>query len=221
MASPVTHTLPSLRIRFADDKVRAAEADLAGIRNGLPRAISGAINKLLKKTRTRTTQELANIVTVAPNNIRRRITKVDSTVKTLRGAVHIQLRQIALINFKFKEKRRKKKWGTAASGTGVEVQIFKNGPAQRFPHAFVAKGRRDQKGGGGNRHIFERVRSAAGKRVARFPIVSLKGVSMMKVFESRPDAQRRVRDYIDAETPKELDSQVNYLLKRRKVPTNA
>jgi hypothetical protein len=52
MASTRTGTLPSLQIRFTEASMRQAEADLAGVRNGMPRAISGAINKVVGKGKT-------------------------------------------------------------------------------------------------------------------------------------------------------------------------
>src|SRR5688572_16979853 len=119
--------IPQLRIAFDPAQTRRAGDELASVRNGLPRAINGAINRLLPKVRTQTTRELAGHVTAKPNNIRNRIFTRKSTVATLSGSVNIQRRAIALINFKHKERRKKKGWGTAKSGTGVEVQIYKNG----------------------------------------------------------------------------------------------
>jgi hypothetical protein len=221
MAEPVIRVGPSMRISFDEGKLRKAEQELAGIRNGMARAISGAINKTLRSTKTQTANELYALLTAKRGNILRRIFNTPSSPQTLRGSTNIQLRQIALVNFKHKEKRKKKKWGTAKSGTGVVVQIYKNGPGQRFPHAFIATGRRDQADGAGNKHIFQRVSNAAGKRVARFPLVSLKGVSLMKEFEKRPDMRRRVQDHVAARMDKELDSQVDFLLKRPKAFRNA
>lgn len=214
MASPVTRTIPSLRVSFDEGTLRRGERELAGIKNGMARAISGAINKVIPKVRTRTTRELADVLTAKPNNIRNRITTTKATPQKLRGSANILLRQIALINFKHREKRKKRGWGTTASGTGVEVQIYKQGGAQRFPHAFIAKGKRSKKGDEGNRHIFQRVSNSAGRRVKRFPLVSLKGISLMKEFEKRADMQARVQEFIAGETTKDFNSQVNRLLKR-------
>lgn len=221
MAATTVQVIPQLRIAFTAESMARAQADLAGVRNGMPRAVAGAINKLLPKTRTRVTRELGSVVTAKPNNIRSRI-KVSSraTPQRLSGSVDILLRQIAAINFQHKEKRKKKGWGTKASGTGVEVKFLKNGPSLHLPHAFVATGKRDQAGGLGNRHIFQRVSGASGKLVARFPIVSIRGLSLMKVFEADVGMQRRVRDYIDGEASKELESQVNRLLKRPRATPN-
>lgn len=210
-----TTTIPGLRVTFEPDALRRADEDLKGVTNGLPRAQAGAINKVLPRIRTVVTNELGGVLTAKRNNILGRVRiGHKATPQKLSGSIHIQLRQIALINFKHKEKRRKRGWGTRASGSGVTVQIYKNGAAQTFPHAFIATGRRDQSGGGGNRHIFQRVSNAAGRRVARFPVVSLKGVSLMKEYQKRPDMQARVNDRIGLETTKQLESQTDRLLKR-------
>jgi hypothetical protein len=142
--------------------------------------------------------------------------------------VNILLRQIALINFRHKEKRKKRGWGTKKSGTGVEVQIYKSGQTVRFPHAFIATGKRDQSGGGGNRHIFQRASRGGGSAfnagaslVPRFPLNSLKGISLMREFQKSPEMQARVKNRIATEMDKELASQVNRLLNRRRTAATA
>jgi hypothetical protein len=42
-------------------------------------------------------------------------------------------------------------------------------------------------------------------------------VSLMTEFENRPDMRKRVQDFIAARMDKELDSQVNRFLNRKKV----
>jgi hypothetical protein len=219
VAATQTSIIPSLRIRVTPEQQQKLTDELDGVRDGARKAINGAINKLLPRVRTRVTNELGDLLTAKKNNIRNRITVRKSTAATLSGSVNILLRQIALVNFKNKDTRTKaarKKFGSKGSGRGVDVQIYKAGPTINFPHAFVATGKRDQAGGVGNKHIFQRVSNAAGRMAPRFPIVSLKGISLMKEFERRPDMQRRIQDFIADDLPRQLDSQVNRLLKRPK-----
>src|SRR5687768_5316121 len=98
---PRPSPIPSLRVSFDEGTMRRASEDLAGIKNGMRRAVSGAINKVVPKVRTRVTRELGAVLTVKPNNIRNRITTTKATPQKLSGSANILLRQIALVNFKY------------------------------------------------------------------------------------------------------------------------
>jgi hypothetical protein len=218
MASNTTRSPAALRVRFSEASMRQAEADLVGVANGMPKAIAGAINKVLGKAKTSTVNELTNLLTAKRGNIlgRVKIHRQDrATPQKLDGRVSILQRRIGLVNFKHTEKRKKRGWGTKKSGTGVTVQIYKSGGTLSNPNAFLAVGKKDQAGGKGNKHIFER-EGRFGPRPARFPIIRLNGVSLMTEFENRKDMQGRVRARIATEMDKELASQVNRLLGRPK-----
>jgi hypothetical protein len=210
MAGP--NLIPSLRISFSEAKMRKAQAELAGIRGGVPRAISGAINKTVAKGRTLVTDELFALLTLKRKDIRGSITSRNAKPTRLQGHIKIHERPVPLAWFKVKENRKKRGWGTKASGTGVEVQIYKTGTARKFPHAFLIA----SKLGRGGKRVTERQMSGS-YRVPRQPLMFPAGVSLRMEYVKRPDIQAKVKSLLDADLDRQLDSQVNRLLNRKKV----
>jgi hypothetical protein len=203
----------SINQRQIDELAR----ELTGIKNGVPKAISGAINKLLPKGRTEVVNGLADVLTAKKSAIRRmpsgkeRITIVRSSPTTLEGRIKVLTRKIGLVNFKH----------AVSKTAGVTFQIYKGGGAVRLRHAFRAVGRN------ANKHIFQRQRRGIGKGtaggfslnpnrgfVARLPIESMQGPSLLTVYRNHPGLHTRVEKRIADELQKELDSQVSRLLKR-------
>jgi hypothetical protein len=202
-------------------------SELTGFKNGVGRVVSGAINKLLPKGRTEVVNSLVSILAVKRSAIthfplsdadgpgakkRERISLVKANPTKLEGKITVLTRRIGLINFEVKEKRKKRgrKYGTSLPGEGVTVRVYRGGPQQHFPHSFIAYGAHN------NRHIFLR-RHAGGKvgtRAGRFPLDRRQGPSLLTVYKNHPEIDTRVQDRLDHELQKELDSQLNRILKR-------
>lgn len=201
-------------------------SELTGFRNGVGRVVSGAINKLLPKGRTEVVDGLVSVLNIKrsaalyfpkddedPKAKRReRISLVKSTPTKLEGKITVLTRPIGLINFNPKEKRKKKrrKYGTSLPGEGVTVQVYRGGGTQHFKHSFIAVGANN------NRHIF--VRRYAGGKVGtyrgQYPLDRRQGPSLLTVYKKHPEIDTRVQDRLDADLQKELDSQLNRILKR-------
>lgn len=207
----------AVTVKFDERQVERARVELAGISNGLSKALAGAINKVLTKGRTEVVRGLSETLAVKPSRIRQtpggteRISIRRAMPSKLEGFIKILARPIGLINFKIKEKRKKKgrKYGAVYPGEGIFGQVYKSGPAFRLKHAFIAKGR------SGNVHVFQRTRKGS-KYVARQPIEALKGPSLLTVYREHPELHERTERRIADELAKELDSQINRFLKRSK-----
>ena len=208
----------AVEVRFDERQLERARVELAGISNGLNKALAGAINKVLTKGRTEVVRGLSETLTAKPSRIRKtpggteRITLRKASADRLEGLIKILARPIGLINFKLKEVRKKRKgrkYGTSYPGEGVFGQIYKSGQPFRLKHAFKAIGR------GGNLHIFQRVKKG-GKYTPRQPIEALKGPSLLTVYREHPELHAQVEKRITEELGKELDSQIDRFLKRSK-----
>lgn len=212
-----------ISVKFDPRQVERARVELAGISNGLNKALSGAINKVLTKGRTEAVNGLASVLNISKRNIRysrwtdkkgereERVYLIKSAPDKLEGFIRILARPLGLINYKFKEVRKKRKgrkYGTSYPGEGIFASVYKGKPF-RLKHAFVAMGKQ------GIEHIFER-RKAGGRYAARTPIKSVKGPSLLTVYREHPELHAQVEKRITEELGKELDSQIDRFLKRSK-----
>lgn len=207
----------AVSVKFDSRQVERARVELAGISNGLNKALSGAINKVLTKGRTEVVRGLTEVLDIKPSAVRKtpggkeRISIQRANPGKLEGFIRILSRPIGLINFKIKEKRKKKrrKWGASYPGEGIFGKVYKAGPAIRLKHAFIATG------ASGNKHVFQRSKVGGGYS-KRHPIESLKGPSLLTVYRENPELHQRTENRIQEELAKELDSQINRFLKRSK-----
>lgn len=208
----------AVTVTVSQRQIDQLQRELVGIANGVPRAITGSINKVLGKARTEVVAGLMETLAIKKKDVLRtpsgteRITVVKASKDRLEGLVRVMGRPIGLVNFQHKDLRKRRKnrrYGQSFPGEGVRVQIYRNQPPTLLRHVFKTTGR------GGNVHLFQRT-MRGGKPSPRLPIERLTGPSLLTVVRKNPQISTRVQDRIDSELQKELDSQVNRLLKRRK-----
>jgi hypothetical protein len=213
----------ALEIVVSEAQYKQLRSELAAIPGGVNRAIVGAINKTLPQGRTLIVRRLHGILAIkSQGNIRRRTTIIRASMGRKQGVVRILARPIALTNFNVKDTRiRSEKRDKATgkllfqrlrkkAGSGVTAQIYRGGAIEKFPYAFIADGR------SGNRHVFER-QYRGDKRVARLPIFSRKGVSLLSVFEDEPGLERELTEKVADVFAVQLRSQIDRLLNRRRI----
>lgn len=198
--------IPAIEIKVSSAQMLKLETELKDIKDGVPRAIMSAINKTVSQGRTVAVRELANVLTVKTGNIRARTSVLKATRKKLFGSVTILGRRIGLINFKVKDTGKGK--GRGRTGKGVIAQAYKNSPPERFPKAFIAMGKEN------NKHVFER-RRKDGKLAPRLPIFSRKGLSLLDVYKQTPSIQNATETKIKAIFGEKLKSATDWLLNRK------
>lgn len=201
-------------IQISEAQRKALADSLAGVANGVAIAVTSAVNRTLRTGRTilrRRIQQIVNIKTAYFND--RAVSIMQATRSTQQGYLKISRNQIPLIQF-----------GARAGKTGVSVEI-KKGMRERHPHWFKAKM------ASGHEGIFKRfgpkVPMTSGYyapsgphnrsgRVLRQRITEIKGPSILGVYQNAPAAAAEVLSDIGTELQKNLDSQVDRLLQRKK-----
>lgn len=216
---------PAITIRPDPAQIVKVANELRDIKNGVARAMAPAINKTLGKAQTTLITGLTDLLTAKRGNIvgkgaTKRIRIIKATPDHLTGRIQILQRPIGLINFQVKDTRGKKRgFNKKGSGGGVIAQLRKDEPPIVLPNAFIAVGLSD------NKHVFARfgVKRRQGKahfapnvgRLAQ-PIRSFKGLSLHEVWKDSPRLRGQVQGRIDSEFPKDVSSQVDRLLQRKK-----
>lgn len=198
-----------IRIRIEPDsgQVQGIAELLEGIPSGMQRATILAINDTLRNGKTVIVKGLGELLTLKQAEIRKRIRLALATSKNQRGWIILQHLRYALKRFKHKEVRKKKGWGTAASGEGVFVQIEKSGPPIRFAHAFLAK--TALRGFG----LFQRTTLGPGSD--RNKLTTPQAYDIRPIFWNSPELGQRLVDRMRSQFLKNLASKAEFLLSRK------
>jgi hypothetical protein len=202
----VARTGAQVSVTLDDRALEIAARELAGVSNGFNRAIVGAINKSVPKGRTIVIEGLMEKLAVKKRiTVAGRVRAVKASLaagaEAAVGYIKVAARAISLTSFQHRDTRDKKH----NAGQGVFVRQFKDQPETQYPRAFKATGE------GGAKQIFERVPGAK-----RYPLVARKGVSLLDVYRGQPQLRQEATAKIGQELRKDLFSQIDRLLKRRK-----
>jgi hypothetical protein len=210
--------------------------ELGEMPGAVDRAVVSAVNKTLSQGRTIIVDRLFALLNVKRGEIRKRVT-VPHNGKATRdkpeGKIKIGKSRMGLINFGAKDTRTRKgkgAFGTAAAGRGVDVQVYRQGESANFPRAFIARYR-------GKATVLQRkqgtVLKPTGQKtsygtdikqrvqldslVGRFPIIPLVGPSPAEAFAKHPQIETEARAKIGSILREQCLSQIDRLLKRRKI----
>jgi hypothetical protein len=177
-----------------DRSVDRAVRMLDGIKNGAQKAVSGAINDVMKGARTQIKREVAKEVKIKVGVVAKSIKIVRATPKNLTSTlIGDSTRRPNLTRFGAKQTKK-----------GVTYRIKKSGKRQRIDSAFIVKR------GGKFGTAFKR----QGK--TRLPIVSLKGPSINAVIlKNRIDQEATFG--IAKKLPKRIEARVSLLIVREGV----
>jgi hypothetical protein len=186
-------------VQIDDSQLRQVDAMLREIRNGTNKAISGAINDVLPKMKTRTIKEIRGKVVIKRKDVAPYIFTDKSNVKKLSGQLRVNAASRIPLKFFSPKQVGKRAFGsrkrTKGGNAGVTYRISKDGKRPLLPGGFIGPG-----GWVGKRKGRER-------KPVRFPA----GVSAYGVF-----LKGLVRDKELAIAPgdlaKALDRRVNFLL---------
>jgi hypothetical protein len=188
MAEPFLVTLEGLE---------PALAQLAGIKNGVPRAVTRALNRTIESAATLTRRELARVTGLTQKRIKPTVVVERATFDQLVAAIRMRPadRPFSLVHFKRLVSVRRGKYGRYPVARGsVHVEIS--------PHAFVAKMRSGRTG------VFQR----AGR--ARLPIEQQVGPQLTDVMREA-GIETAVRAKIAATIGPTLQHEIAFLVRQR------
>jgi hypothetical protein len=182
---------------------RAELADvLAGVKNGAAKASAAAINRTLTTGRSRIVRRVRAEVNIKAKDAREAVRIRKATAAgTPEGFIVLSKRPIPLYDFGAKPGKR-----------GVSVKVRKRAGREVLRGTFVAAMRSGHKG------VFERklVGGPGGRRVGRLPIVERHGPSLLGVFTGAPGVAAEELAAIGDVLQKNLASQVDRLLGRKR-----
>ncbi len=182
-----------VEIKLDKKKLREIEIMLRGVKNGMPRVVSGAINKTAAPAKTQISREIRQEIAVKAKDVKKSIILKKASYTKWAALISISRRRLPVIVFGAKQNKK-----------GVSYRIQKTGGRKRIGSAFIATMK------SGHTGVFKR------KGAARLPIVQLRGPSLGEVFDKNVSLVQR----ITTEAYKRLDhniyDQLNYVLSRRK-----
>jgi hypothetical protein len=189
-----------LSVRFDPRQIAEVQRELAEIADGMPRAMAGAINKVVPKTRTRLIRSVTEILNLRANTVRDRTRIRKASPASLTGYIDITKKKVSLADFHATQNKR-----------GVKVRIYKDRNAEQLDHYFINRGRQS-----GEEMVLSRKSSGSGL-VPRYPIRKRYGQSVYGLLQQR---QRVIKDELEVtkeELAIQLNSQVDRLLQRRRI----
>lgn len=219
-----------LTVEFDEAEVKAVVDQLRSVPRGADIALSTAINKTLSTERTAIARRLASTMTAKKSSIDKRLRVRKATRDRLSGRINIRGDiGVSLIGF-----------GAKQTKTGVTAKVF--GKRADYPGAFIARGVNTSNDMGpleaGNKLVFERFGEKRamkmgrygpgsifgtyqsgpnkGKRILRQPLHVLYGPSVAETFRKTPGMQDAALTDINANFRKNVASQVDWLLNRKK-----
>jgi hypothetical protein len=182
--------MAGLGISLTADRLAQLDRDLVAIKNGVPMAISGAINETLAETRTAMSRGITEKVAIKARDIKPHLAVIRSTPKTLAGT--LKLSESSRIRLKY--------FGARQTKQGVTYRISRDGGRKMIRSAF---GPNTPRLGG---QVFRR----AGK--TRLPLIGpMKGPSPWGVVVKSGMDKTAAID-AQAALEKNLGQRVNYLV---------
>lgn len=200
-------------------QMRDLQETLAGVRNGIPRVISGAQNKTIKTGESRIVKDLAKMINLPQGSpsAQRRDLKRGTSQKFIRDYISVKKsnQETLLAEIRFKRKGIPLfAYKPIQKKAGVSVKPRKDKPRQVLKNTFIATM------GSGHRGIFERRRlgsKSSGPRHGRLPVDERYGPTILGVYEGSPGLAAALEAEIHTIYDKNLASQVDRVLQRRKL----
>lgn len=173
--------------------------DLAGFKNGFPKVVTAAINRTLLTGRSIVVKRLAKELRLTQKEIRAVTSIRKANYQKLSGSVHVTKNAIPLMQFKPKQTR-----------AGVTVSVRRGKPRELLRGTFIATMKN------GHVDVFERERLGGGKRAGRLKIKKRFGPTPAGILLNAPGVIQDVMGEVGPVFQKNLRSQTDRLLDRRK-----
>lgn len=173
---------------------------LDGIKNGAGKAVSGAMNDLMKTARTQLARQVTQRVVLPYGRVLDQVKITRATPELLLASLKVDdKRRPGLMNYGAKATKRR----------GVTYRISKTGGRKRIPDAFIARGK--AKGATNNDGMALRVFKRAGRK--RKPLIDIKGPSLNAVI-TKNEIDQTAAEVLRRELPRRVDARVNLLIER-------
>lgn len=179
-----------LEIRFDDDKLKKFQRELKDIPRALPKVMSRGLNRTATSARTEISRSLAKRIGLKIKDVRNKLVLQRASYSRWRSAVKIGGKKFGLIKF-----------GARQTKKGVTYKWKRRRVLIR--HAFITTMPT------GHRGVFMR------KSAARLPIKEMMGPSLSQVYTGAQDEVKRIQAEFSAKLTKNINDQVNLILKRR------
>jgi hypothetical protein len=184
---------------------RQVEIALAGVRNGLPRVLTRAINRSATTVRTRASRAVAEDIGVPVRTVNESMVLQRATPQRLRAVITITGRRIPLIDLRARGPE-------PSRGRGRGVSYALGGTRRRIQSAFIATMR------SGHRGVFKRIGTSARKSPrgwsSNLPIVELKGPSIPRVAAKRAILEA-IKAVGEMALLKNIQHEVRFLMSRQ------
>lgn len=195
-----------LVLRINPETMEELQETLASVPNGANRAMAAAINRTLGTGITRIKRRLAGILNLPSNTILHTMRTERATPQNLEGHIVFSRKAMSLLDFDAT--------GGGKNDTGIDVMVFK-GKAEHHDHWFISNTKR------GQQFVFDRAKGGGGSsgRVPRGPTKGKFGPTVVGVVANHPGTLDDINDQdLSPILKKNLESQVDRLLERRKGP---
>lgn len=204
-----------VNIGFATAALKQAQDDLREIPNGLPRAMSGAINKTLPKLRTLLIGDVREQIDIKAGDVRDRMRIERASPSKLSGAVVIDRKAIPLIDFKARQGKK----GVTVSVRKGQRELLRGTFIATMKSGHVGVFERKSRVPGSNvkpRRLIIRDEHGRRKQTSELPIQERFGPTPLAVIERTPGLLEKRVDATQEDLSVQLASQVDRLLSRRK-----
>lgn len=200
------------------DTLDLVTQSLAGVKNGVRKALAGAINDTLAKAKTASAKGIAASVNLKSAEIKKGLRVVKASWDVLSGLLVVSGKRLRLVAFGARQNRK-----------GVTYLISKQEGRKLLPHAFITDvvGARSREEIGFSNRGRIKAQVLSGDAIsthtgvyvrrgkARLPISERYGVSVVGAFEGAPDLVAQVLKDSEADLDKRVRSKVEYLLDRQ------
>jgi hypothetical protein len=173
--------------------------ELAAMPKRIPQAMASAINKTMARLRTVIADGIKDATTLKRGRILKGTNLYKASPQKLSARVTFKGRQIGAIQFK----------NSVSKKRGVKVTFMRGDSPVHFRHGFKGVGK------SGNEHLFLRARKG-GKPVPRLPIENIYGPNLGTIYAKNPHIEANANKLANEIIRKELESQVNRFLGRKK-----
>ena len=184
-----------MRIEIDKDQLAEVKAATRHIKNGFRTAVGRSIKKTLSTMKTNASQEIRKDLAVKASIVAKELKVYTAAYRYMQGKFVDVSYPLGLIHF-----------GAKQNKTGVSVKVKKAVRRTTVKHAFIARGRND------NRQVFWRERQG-GKMVPRLPIEKLTGPRIADIL-ANPKVFDVVMKNADAALAANLDHETEYLISR-------
>lgn len=188
-----------LKVTFDKRALASIQRRMKAVPQKIPVVMSRALNKTMTTAKTAAAREIASEVAIKVTTAKKSMTITKATRFAWVTTAILSGRRIPLIEFAAKQTKKK----------GVSYKIKKGGKRERRPRAFIRTMRSGHKG------VFRRKpRFSRAGLFPRLPIQELRGPSVKEVFSKTAGLIAGVMEKARVTLKKEIERQVNLILKR-------